>query len=208
MTTTSTHQHKTTVTTTSSVCQNTTTTTTTAWDGEQWMGGLEMPRWVFSRYYYYFLLTNYLHLGYMLLPPSTTLLWPHRPQPAPASRKDSLVEVASPSTMQAPMSHYDSLVLFFRFSLDHGGYNQHQRVITTCWCFTFTSPLTMAATTSTNESLWLIGAIFHFYLDHAGHRTLILTWCGITTSLHLMTMIISHPFFFLISILFYFISLL
>ena len=98
-------------------------------------GGLETPRWVFSCYYYYFLLTNYLHLGYMLLPPSTTLPWPHRPQPAPASHKDSLVQVASPSTMQAPTSHYDLLVLFFG------------------------SPLTMVATTSTNKSLWLVGAL-------------------------------------------------
>ena len=125
VTTTSTHQHKTTVPTTSSACQNATTTTTTAWDGEQRTGGVETPRWVFSHYYYYFLLTNYLYLGYMLLPPSTTLPWPRRPQPAPASCKDSLV--ASPSTMQAPTSHYNSLVLFFG------------------------SPSTMAAKTNTNK---------------------------------------------------------
>ena len=82
----------------------------------------------------------------------------------------------------APTSRYDLLVLFF------------------------TSTLTTQAATSTSESLWLAGAIFPFFDDHAGHRTLISTWCGTTTSLHPMTMIISHPFFFLL--VFYFVSFL
>ena len=44
------------------------------------------------------------------------------------------------------MSHYDLLVAFF------------------------TSPSTTLATTSTNKSLWLIGAFFHLSFNHAGHN--------------------------------------
>ena len=58
---------------------------------------------------------------------------------------------------QAPTSHYDSLVAFL------------------------TSPLTMSATTSTTESLWLVGCFFHFSIDHTGYnkhqRVLVTRWC-------------------------------
>ena len=92
-------------------------------------------------------------------------------------------------------------------------------------------PLTTQATTSTNESLWLVGAIFCFYLDHTGHNqhqwVLMTCWCYF--SLFQLPCRPPHPHFdlmwhhhlstpndndnkssvfFLISILFYFISLL
>ena len=68
---------------------------------------------------------------WLLSPP---LSWPHQPQRAPTSRKDSLV--ASPSTMQATPSTNESLRLigcFFHLSLNHAGYNEHQRVFMTRW---------------------------------------------------------------------------
>ena len=124
----------------------------------------------------------------------TSLSIPHQPQQAPTSHKDSLV--ASPSTTQATPSTNESLRLvgcFFHLSLDHAGYSEHQWVFMTRWylfspllqpCRSqlaptshndslvpfFTSPLTTQATTSTNESLWLIGAFFLLSLDHAGHN--------------------------------------
>ena len=136
---------------------------------------------------------------------------------------------ASPSTTAATISTNELLWLvgaIFCFYLDHAGHNEHQWVLRTCWCYFlllpqpcrpqpapmsrydllvlfFASTLTMQATMSTSESLWLAGAIFPFFDDHSGHHTLILTWCGTTTSPHPMTMIISHLFFFLL--VFYFI---
>ena len=57
----------------------------------------------------------------------------------------------------APTSPYDSLVAFS------------------------TSPSTMLTTTSTNESLWLVGAFFHLSLDHAGYKwhqwVIMARWC-------------------------------
>ena len=128
-----------------------------------------------------------VHMTHWLLFPP--LSWPHQPQWAPTSHKDSLV--ASPSTTQATPSTNESLWLvgcFFHLSLNHAGYNEHQRVFMTCWylfspllqpCRSqlaptshndllvpfFTSPLTTQTTTSTNESLWLIGAFFLLSLE-------------------------------------------
>ena len=117
---------------------------------------------------------------------------PCRLHQAPTSHYDSLV--ASPSTMQATPSTNKSLWLigcFFHLSHDHAGYNEHQRVFMTRWfspflrpCRSqlaptshydslvpfFTSPLTTQATTSTNESLQLVGAFFLLSLNHASHN--------------------------------------
>ena len=79
-----------------------------------------------------FLLTNYLHLGYMLDASPCNCLshlpWPRRPQPAPVSCKDLLV--ASPSTTLAPTSHYDSLVPFFSFIMHQ---NEHVHATWRIW---------------------------------------------------------------------------
>ena len=112
---------------------------------------------------------------------------------ATISHYDSLVAFFSfPSTMQATTGINKSLWLvgaFFCFSLDHTGYYWHQQVTTTCWCLFslipqphqsqqapmnlygslvlfFASPLTIQATPSTNESLWLVGCFFRLYLKH------------------------------------------
>ena len=132
---------------------------------------------------------------WLLFPP---LSQPNQPQQAPTSRKDSLV--ASPSTMQATPSTNKSLWLigcFFHLSLNHTGYNKHQRAFMTHWylfspllqpCRSqpaptshydslvpfFTSPLIMQATTSTNESLRLIGAFFLLSLNHADAHGILL----------------------------------
>ena len=88
----------------------------------------------------------------------------------------------------------------------HTGHNQHQRVVMTRWwplpqpcrlhhaptshydllVAFLTSPLTTSATTSTNESLWLVGCFFHLSIDHAGYNkhqwVLVTCWCLFFTS--------------------------
>ena len=198
---------KTSVPTTSSAHQNATTTATTTWDGEQRRGGggFETPtRWVFfTSTITIFLLTNDLLDASPFTPCWWPLPQPHWPQLAPMSHNDSLVPFfASPSTTQATPSTNKSIWLigcFSHLSLNHTSHNKHQQVVETCWwplplpcrlhqapmshydslVAFFTSPMTTLATTSTNESLWLVG--FHLSFDHAGHnwhqRVIMTRWC-------------------------------
>ena len=111
---------------------------------------------------------------------------PYKPLPAPTSCNDLFVPFfAFPSTMQATPSTNKPIWLigcFFHLSLDHASHNEHQRVIKTHWWLLpwphrlhqaptspydslvpfSASPSTMQATTSTNESLWLIGSFFSY----------------------------------------------
>ena len=127
---------------------------------------------------------------------SFPLPWQRQPHTAPTSRNDLLVLfLPSPLTMAVTHSTNKSLRLvgaFSFFSLNHGGHTQHQRVVKTHWCLSIplpqpwqsltaptshcdslvpflSSPSTTAATRSTNESLWLVGAFSSFSLDNASH---------------------------------------
>ena len=139
---------------------------------------------------------------------SFPLPWQRRPHTAPTSHYDLLVLfLPSPLTMAVTHSTNKSLQLvgaFSFFSLNHSGHTQHQQVVKTRWCLSIplpqpwqsltapmshcdslvpflSSPSTMVATHSTNESLWLIGAFPSLSLNygsHTQHQWVIMTrWC-------------------------------